>query len=120
MVRWTHTLGLAVAVSAGLLSEPAQAQQSSFRSTGALSQEPDLLRPYGSNHLSSDTPAAGLPYVRRPPIAPPELDRPARAVPRGVNSYFPMMRAGQGPNRNYIDPRFHCVPGRMAPIQRGR
>jgi len=47
---------------------------------------------------------------------PERLDPPATAIssPRRVTDFYPMMRAGQGPNRNTVDIRGLCNPGRRA------
>jgi hypothetical protein len=84
----------------------------------------DLLSPYGSRaggpagNGSAPKPYTRTPVTRRPPGPP--LDRSSRGAvfSRGVGSYYPSMRSGQAPNRNVVDHRSLCVPGRRALLQR--
>jgi hypothetical protein len=72
--------------------------------------EADLLRPYASRpaRLGGDSR-----YGYRAAVRPETAPRPAGRS-RGVQDYYPAMRTGQGPNRNTVDPRSLCVPGRRA------
>lgn len=71
--------------------------------------EPDLLlRPYGSPGRGRGE--AWNDY-RREPTAPPP-DRSAPVIPPQRHNYFPSLRSGQAPNRNYVSPDRLCVPGR--------
>jgi hypothetical protein len=62
------------------------------------------------------------PPVQKRAASPPRTEYAARPTvhPQGVRDYYPTMRTGQGPNRNVIDPRSLCVPGRRAVILMGR
>jgi hypothetical protein len=119
-------VGLAAALDLALTLAPARAQQEGGRgylprvsvaryfsaagsSDSAMTARDDVdpLRPYGAR-------ASGAP-VRRPygyaeapmPTAPPTYQTQTR-------NYFPGLRPGQGPNRNYVRPETLCVPGRRA------
>jgi hypothetical protein len=59
-----------------------------------------------------DTPR---PYERAPVVSPPER---TISAPVASHNYYPGLRPGQGPNRNAIDPRSLCVPGRRAFLHR--
>lgn len=106
-------LALTLALAAGLSATPGLAQPRPVRpATRSVAAEDDLLRPYA--------PRTERTYARprTPPASPVRL---SAAVPsRGVGEYFPGMRPGTSPNRNVIDPRSLCVPGRRALILRGR
>jgi hypothetical protein len=78
-----------------------------------LAAEPDPLRPYAPEPRAD---SRYRPYLRAP-AAPPRDEAITRAAaPR--REYFPGLRSGQGPNRNVVDPRTLCVPGRRAMLQR--
>jgi hypothetical protein len=68
----------------------------------------DPLRPYGAPGWES----AGAGRYARPALVAErnEAARPSM-FPRGRN-YFPGLRSGQAPNRNVVDTRTLCVPGR--------
>jgi hypothetical protein len=134
------TLGLALTAFGWLFVTPGHAQRGASprggmawtapgyapgaaAGTGGYGDGPDLLRPYGSR-AGAATPNTARPYTRSPsrPAPPPRPElivrQPVR--PQGVRDYYPTLRAGQGPNRNMIDPRSLCVAGRRAVILRGR
>ena len=71
----------------------------------------DMLRPYGSR-ASSGFVGERSSYSRPAPQRPPAERPPAR--PRAAIDYFPTMRPGSGPNRNVVDVRSLCNPGRRA------
>jgi hypothetical protein len=107
------------------LSTPAEAQRAgwprvaSYPTAGASSRdrsmgELDPLRPYDAPPARPD--AAYRPYLRTPVNPPREEPILRAAAPR--HNYFPGLRSGQGPNRNVVDPRTLCVPGRRAMLQR--
>jgi len=77
--------------------------------------EPDPLRPYRPEEEA----ARGDRLAGRW-SAPGPVPRPAPPAARfeTSRSYFPDIRAGRGINRNVIDPRGLCVPGRRALLQR--
>ena len=140
MRRTMITLCLVPALHVGLLVVAVRAQQgvagraapaptspypssSPTRANGS-SGEPDLLSPYASKGARS-TPydSESLRYSRTPakPRPPVRLDdRVSRGAvfARGVGNYYPAMRPGQAPNRNVVDHRSLCVPGRRAVLQR--
>jgi hypothetical protein len=69
----------------------------------------DILRPYAPHSTrASSTGYSRTPAPRQQPIARPQVQS------QGVRDYFPGMRLGYGPNRNTVDPRRLCVPGRRA------
>jgi hypothetical protein len=75
----------------------------------SLAQQADPFRPYptgGSRSSTTRTYEQPRPQVVAQP--------PARS--QGVREYFPGMRTGRGPNRNVVDTRKLCVPGRRAMI----
>jgi hypothetical protein len=103
--------GLGLVPGAGL----AQAQQPRARAVAGgyartVSAEDDPIRPYTEGAAASASGSRGYyrSYARPAPVARP----PAR--PQSVRDYYPTMRTGQGPNRNVVDPRTLCVPGRRA------
>jgi len=111
-VRPHPVLALTLTLAAGLSTTPGFAQPRPVRPAAhSVAAADDLLRPYA--------PHAERPYAR-PHVAPAYPARLAAAPPRGVGEYFPGMRPGTSPNRNVIDPRSLCVPGRRALILRGR
>jgi hypothetical protein len=72
---------------------------------------PDPLRPYATQGRAEPN---SRPYARTP-LTPPRDEAITRtSAPPPRQNYFPGLRTGQGPNRNYIDPRTLCVPGRRA------
>ena len=117
-------IGLTALVMLAGLTPLARAQRPGWPRTGSYpsssatygdrsSAEPDPLRPYAPEPRAD---ASYRPYLRTP-VSPPRDEAITRAsAPR--RNYFPGLRTGQGPNRNYVDPRTLCVPGRRAMLQR--
>jgi hypothetical protein len=99
---------IVIVLGALALPNAGQAQQGRGGYPGSVEGANDPLRPYASN---SSAPGRG--YYRVPP---PRSEPVARPVVRsqGVRDYYPTMRTGQGPNRNVVNPRSLCVPGRRA------
>ena len=123
MRRYT-TIALAAILGSALLASTAAAQQRDYQrmptgTAGLVStdsgvsharNESDLLRPYGSPGRGREE---GWSSYRREPVAiPRERTHPAVKLQRF--NYYPSLRPGQGPNRNYIPPNQLCVPGRRA------
>jgi hypothetical protein len=78
------------------------------------SAEADLFRPYDEPVAR---PGSGYRPYTRTPVNPPRDEATLRA-PAPRHNYFPGQRSGQGPNRNVVDTRTLCVPGRRAMLQR--
>lgn len=78
------------------------------------------IRPYGSSSAKGAASSTTGRSQRRPTPPPPPMPERARAAvfSRGVHDYYPFARQGQQVNRNVIDPRSLCVPGRRAMLQR--
>jgi hypothetical protein len=76
--------------------------------------EPDPLRPYATQGRTEPN---FRPYARTP-LAPPRSEAITRTSAPPRHNYYPGLRTGQGPNRNYVDPRTLCVPGRRALLYR--
>jgi hypothetical protein len=86
----------------------------SARSGERSSAVRDLLSPYDEPVARS---GSGYRTYTRTPANPPHEETDLRG-PAPRHNYFPNLRSGQGPNRNVIDPRTLCVPGRRAMLQR--
>ena len=117
-------VGLTALAMLGGLTTAAQAQRPGWPRAGSYpaatassgersSAELDPLRPYAPEARANPS---YRPYLRTP-VTPPrdEAITPA-STPR--RNYFPGLRSGQGPNRNVVDPRTLCVPGRRAMLHR--
>jgi hypothetical protein len=113
-MRRSLTFGLTLTAFGWLLVTPGHAQRGGT-SAGAFSGEVNMLRPYASRTVNQ-----GRGYVRQAapsrPVMPTRAEPVARPTSQGVRDYYPAMRPGQGPNRNVINPRTLCVPGRRAVI----
>lgn len=113
-MRRTLTLTLALAFS-GWLPTPSHAQRGGASADSGF----DELRPYGTR--SSATRQADRPYARSSEAPAPPFESPSRLpVRRTVGSFYPTMRAGQSRNRNVVDTRSLCNPGRRALLQQQR
>jgi hypothetical protein len=116
--RRTRRLALVVGLVAvaGTIARPAWGQDFARSLSRFASAEPDPFRPYSSRARTDAGPVA-RPYLRTQPTTPAPPPRVV-APPRGVHDYFPGMRPGIHPNRNTVDPRRLCVPGRRAFLMR--
>ena len=103
--------------AAGALAQSPALVRPSSRSVAA---EPDFLRPYASRsaHVYTSERSARASSRSRP--LPPPQRAYAAVVERGVKDYFHDIRPGTSPNRNTVDPKSLCVPGRRALILTGR
>ena len=122
-MRTRLTLTLALSAAGWWMSgSRADAQQGARAPSGTsgrayprvVEPETDPLRPYASRNPRSYYQSRS---AYRPPSRPtprPELIARPSVHAQGVRNYYPAMRAGQGPNRNAVDPRTLCVPGRRA------
>lgn len=112
-MRPRTALTLAATLALALAATPGRAQL-------PTAGEPDPLRPYASRSTTAfEAERSTRAYSRARPLPPPTRSYPAATV-RGVRDYYPTMRRGQNPNKNVVDPRTLCVPGRRAMILRGR
>jgi hypothetical protein len=99
------------------LATPGRAQGFDRDPYASRSTEPDLFRPYSSRYGSASL-TGTRPYSRPRPVPTATLPARASAPPRTVHDYFPGMRPGVSPNRNTVNPRSLCVPGRRALLMR--
>ncbi|MGE3818625.1 MAG: hypothetical protein AB7I30_04270 [Isosphaeraceae bacterium] len=97
---------------------PAAPVQGNARS-GSLPGQANPLRPYSGD----DRPVAARGGNQPGRWSTASVPRESRPSPRAsvfnaARSYYPGLRVGQGSNRNVIDPRSLCVPGRRALLVR--
>jgi hypothetical protein len=116
-MRPRTALALILTAASGALAWPlatrARAQGLDRSPYAVRSTEPDLLRPYSSRNGSA--PVSGTrAYTRPRPLTTAPTPARASSPPRTVHDYFPGMRPGVSPNRNTVNPRSLCVPGRRA------
>ncbi len=114
------TLKLAVVVCGLLVSSMAHAQgdgaaSSSTSSSFRLNNMRDPRNFSGDRPANSDRPTS---YSRSNPSTMPPPARSQAATFSRVRDYFPAARSGRSINRNVVDPRTLCVPGRRAMLQR--
>jgi hypothetical protein len=120
-MRWSLRLGLGAVLNLGMLAGTGLAQQGYFNrvtthpqsSSAAPSASPDQA---GSAPLSRTGSRSrgysGNGQYQRATSEPPRTE-PSHAVTTDrSHHYFPGLRTGQAPNRNYIPPHKLCAPGR--------
>jgi hypothetical protein len=115
---------LAIALGGAVFTPQGKAQQRGGpvapKAGRSAATDPDPLRPYATRDIRALA-AVGRAYSRTSPPPPPTIEETrsrAAVFARGARDYYPALKTGQGPNRNYIDPRTLCVPGRRALIPR--
>jgi hypothetical protein len=120
-MRYTLAFGLG-AISAILVVPSAHGQQPYWAQRGASSaanvaargDQGDALRAYSSARGSAAVAAAAnSSSSRETEVASAGSSRSGSSAQQR-RSYFPGMRAGQGPNHNYVPPERLCSPGRRA------
>ncbi len=120
-MRRALRLGLATVLDLGMLAGAGPAQQGYFNrvtthprsSSAAPSASVDHA---GSAPLSRSGPRprgySGNGHYQRAPSEPPRTEPPPTVTTDRTHNYFPGLRTGQAPNRNYIPPHKLCAPGR--------
>ncbi|MCA1686625.1 MAG: hypothetical protein LC745_11765 [Planctomycetia bacterium] len=123
MRRWTLAVGAALLMNGWLLSTQGHAQRWGATSSGRVgpdgSSGSGLLRPYGPRDVRTSAAQKPQSYSRSSPTPSPADDRSRAAVfAKGVRDYYPDARSNQSANRNVVDTRTLCNPGRRALLRR--
>jgi hypothetical protein len=120
-MRWSLRLGLGAVLNLGMLAGAGQAQQGYFNRVKTHPQSSSAapsasLDHAGSAPLSrSDSRPRGYSgngHYLRATSEPPRTEPPHAVTIDRTHNYFPGLRTGQAPNRNYIPPHKLCAPGR--------